>query len=337
MATSFPKRESRSIFVERNVQVSVLLWIACIAAIFPLSHGKLPFNRPVLAGVPLRVQVLLQAISPLPPLILMGVTYLLTRKRAVPDMSSRAPGASTALRETLVLWLYGACVLGLGQLLGRRLFGEGIGLHLNGSIFGPTRVQTPQEVWVWAAYNFVFYAAVPYLLFRKRGYSREALNLKSSNVQNDTLVIFVVLALESALELAGKGGLGVTRRQFMLGGLISFVVHVLGTGLPVMIFIYSILLPRYWRLTGSKSTTVLLGALSYAALHIFEYWTVYDSLPHAVLSVIFVVTTFFGPGLIKTYLTLRTGNAWVHLWAYHAIAPHVTSDTPIIVKILGIR
>jgi hypothetical protein len=41
--------------------------------------------------------------------------------------------------------------------------------------------------------------------------------------------------------------------------------------------------------------------------------------------------------MIKSYLTLRTGNAWVHLWAYHAIAPHVTSDTPIVVKIFGIR
>jgi hypothetical protein len=27
-----------------------------------------------------------------------------------------------------------------------------------------------------------------------------------------------------------------------------------------------------------------------------------------------------GPGMIKTVLTLRTGNAWVHVWAYHALA-----------------
>src|SRR5215469_17740355 len=45
----------------------------------------------------------------------------------------------------------------------------------------------------------------------------------------------------------------------------------------------------------------------------------------------------FGPGLIKSYLTLRTGNACVHLWAYHAIAPHVISDTPVVVKIFGIH
>jgi hypothetical protein len=44
--------------------------------------------------------------------------------------------------------------------------------------------------------------------------------------------------------------------------------------------------------------------------------------------VIFLMFQYFGPGMIKSVLTLRTGNTWVHLWAYHAIAPHVTVDTP---------
>ena len=42
------------------------------------------------------------------------------------------------------------------------------------------------------------------------------------------------------------------------------------------------------------------------------------------------------PGMVKAVMTLRTGNAWVHLWAYHAIAPHVIIDTPLIVAIFGI-
>jgi len=35
-------------------------------------------------------------------------------------------------------------------------------------------------------------------------------------------------------------------------------------------------------------------------------------------------------------LTLRTGNAWVHVWAYHAISPHTIVDTPLIAKIFRI-
>jgi hypothetical protein len=322
---------------ERSVHLALALWIAGFIAVLVLAQGSLPFNRPMLATLPYRTQLLVTLFQPVLPFILMAVTYLLTRRRVIPDMASRAPVRSLAARETLLLWLYGALVLGVGQIVGRRLFGEGIGLHLNGSLFGATRIQTPQEVWFWAGYNFLLYALVPYSVFRARGYSREALNLKSANLKNDTLVIFVVLALESAAELSASGIFKLNGHQLMTGALLSFVVHLLGTGLPVMIFIYSILLPRYLRITGSAATTVLLGALSYAVLHLFEYWTVYDSFRHALLSVIVVVLTFIGPGLIKSYLTLRTGNAWVHLWAYHAIAPHVTADTPVVVKIFHIH
>lgn len=54
------------------------------------------------------------------------------------------------------------------------------------------------------------------------------------------------------------------------------------------------------------------------------------------LSVIFLMFQYFGPGMIKSFLTLRTGNAWVHVWAYHAIAPHVTVDTTNIVNVFRI-
>jgi hypothetical protein len=326
-----------SLLRERSVQIALVIWVACGVAIFPLSHGTLPFNRPGLAGVAYRPQVIVAVFGWLYALIFMGVTYALTRRRAIPDMAARAPNVPMARRETLALWSYGAMVMAGGQAVGRKLFGEGIGLHLNGSLFGMTRMVTPQEVWIWAIYNFVLLAAVPYLVFRARGYSREALNLKSANLRNDTLVIVVVLAMESAFELLGSKILALTGYQILVGGAVSFLVHLLGTGLPAMIFIYSILMPRYMRLTGSAAATTLLGAVSYALVHLFEYWTVYDSAPHSTLSVIFILLTFVNPGLVKSYLTVRTGNAWVHLWGFHAIAPHVTSDTPMIVEIFGIR
>jgi hypothetical protein len=39
---------------------------------------------------------------------------------------------------------------------------------------------------------------------------------------------------------------------------------------------------------------------------------------------------------MKSYLTLRTANAWVHLWGYHAVTPHVTGDTTMIVDVFRI-
>ena len=209
-------------------------------------------------------------------------------------------------------------------------------MHLNGSLVGAARIQSPAEVYTWAAYNGVLLALVPYVIFRMRGYPNRSLNLRSTNLSNDVLVIVVVLAISIGLDLLGPNILQLTPHQQLVGGMLSFVLHLFGTGLPVMIFIYAILVPRYARLT-SPVTAFLLGALSYPTLHIFESWTRYDSLPHAALSIILVYLTFFPPGLMKSFLTFRTGNAWVHLWAFHAISPHVTVDTRLIVQDFHIR
>jgi hypothetical protein len=281
---------------QRSVQLAVLLWVAAILAIFPLSAAKFPLNRPLLAHLPVAAQVVAPIVVLVLVFVQMAVTYFLTRRRTVPDMAARAPDVATARREVWSLWAYGALVLLAGQRIGLRLFGEGIGLHLNGSLFGPTRMVSPREVWVWAFYNFIFFALVPYVVFRARGYSREALNLKSANLRNDTLVLFVIMALGSAVDLAGGGFLKLSPHQMLVGGSLTFITHLLGTGLPVMVFIYAILFPRYMKLTASPATAVLLGAVSYAAVHIFEYWTRYDSIPHALLSVVLVLLTFFPPG-----------------------------------------
>jgi hypothetical protein len=256
---------------ERSVQIAIVLWIAASFAVFLLSGTKSPLNRPRLGNVP----VIAEAIGPLVGVafvfLQMTVTYFLTRSRTLPDMASRAPAVPLARREVLLLWTYGGLVMLAGRWLGQRLFGEGIGLHLNGSLFGPTRMASPGEVWVWAFYNFIFIALVPYVVFRARGYSREALNLKSTNLRNDALMIFVIMATGSALDLFFGGFLKLSPHQMLAGGALTFITHLLGTGLPVMVFIYAILFPRYLKLTGSPPTTVLLGGLSYAVLHIFEY------------------------------------------------------------------
>jgi hypothetical protein len=40
--------------------------------------------------------------------------------------------------------------------------------------------------------------------------------------------------------------------------------------------------------------------------------------------------------MIKGVLTVRTGNAWVHALSYHAVAPHVIVDAPLMVQVFGI-
>jgi hypothetical protein len=94
------------------------------------------------------------------------------------------------------------------------------------------------------------------------------------------------------------------------------------------VLIYGIGLTRVQRLTGSVPVTAIIGGLLYALIHLFDGWTTYDSIRNGALSIIFLILQYFGPGLIKSVLTLRTGNTWVHVWGYHAIAPHATVDAP---------
>jgi hypothetical protein len=321
---------------DRVVWIGLAVWIVFSATIPYLSQGIVPFNQPALAALPYGARVMIEVLGPIVAFLTIGVVYALTRRRFV-DIAARAPERAIALRETLDLLVYGAVALIGGVFVGRLAGAHRIGLHLTGSMFGMIDSVSPREVWVWSLYNFTFYAAIPYLWFRRRGYSREQLCLKSSNPLNDTIVILVILAIGLAFDLPGNPILKLSGSQFAGGAALAFFYSFLGTGLPIMIFLTSILVPRYRKITGSTAATVVLGGFTYAAMHLTEYWTRYDTPSHSALSVIFIVLFFGGPGMVKAYLTLRTGNAWVHLWGYHVIWPHVSGDTPLFVKIFNLR
>jgi len=321
---------------QRSFQIALALWLLISVAAELLCHGTMPLPIGPHPDKP-AAMVISSSIALLFLVLEIGLVSLITRRRALPDLAARAPERGIALRETIALWLYGALVLLIGRFIGLHFFSESIAMHLNGSLVGATRVQSPVEVYTWAGYNATLIALVPYVVFRMRGYSNQQLNLTSSDLKSDVIVIAVVLAIGCFMDLTLDGNfLKLTHHQQIFGGLLSFCLHLFGTDLPVMIFIYSVLMPRYAKLTAPV-TAFLLGAASYPAMHVFESWTRYDSLAHSALSIIVVFLFFFPPGLMKSFLTLRTGNAWVHVWAFHAVSPHVTVDTRLIVRDLDIR
>jgi hypothetical protein len=325
-----------SVVRQRSFVVALILWVLISVGTLALCHGTMPLPLGPHPGKPI-AQVISSWIALIFLVLEAGLVVLITRKRALPDLAARSPERATALRESLYLWIYGAVVLLAGRVIGIHFFGEGIAMHLNGSLVGATRVQSPAEVYTWAAYNGILLGLIPYIVFRMRGYSDRQLNLHSDNLKSDTIVIAVVLGIGCFIDFAlGASFFKMSHHQQVVGGLLSFVLHLFGTDLPIMIFIYSILVPRYAKLF-SPFTAYLLGAASYPAMHVFESWTRYDSFPHAILSVFVVFLFFFPPGVMKSFLTWRTGNAWVHVWAFHAIAPHVTVDTRLIVSDFNIR
>jgi hypothetical protein len=327
----------RAVVVHRGVRLAATLWLVGSVVAVWLAQGSLPFDRPAVAALPFSLQVAMPTLGMIEVFVLMALTYLLTSSRAIPDMAARAPERRVALRETVGLLAYAFFGQVGGWLVGPALGYRPFSFHIAGTVFGCSTPPTPGEVGVWALYNFTVFAVVPYVYFRRR-YTNEELNLRSTNRRNDALVVFVILILESAVEVAmfDNNILRLSRHQASLGAPLTFLIYFVGTVLPTMVLIYSILLPRYLKLSGSTITAVLLGGLTYAGMHIVEGWSTFHSPRNMALSLMFVLFQYFGPGMIKSVLTLRTGNAWVHALGYHAVAPHVLIDTPLMVRVFGI-
>ncbi len=327
----------RAVLGHRGVQAAAALWVIAYVLVLWLADGTLPFDRPAVAKFPFITQLAAPSLTMTEIFVLMAITFLVTRRRLIPDIAARAPDRSIAIRETTGLLAYAALGQVGGWVLGPVLGFRPFSFHIAGTVFGCAVPPAPAELWTWALYNFLIFAVAPYLYFRRR-YSNTDLNLHSSNRRNDALLILIVLTLESAFELSvfDQNMFHLSARQMMLGVPLTFVVYFIGTVLPTMVLIYAILLPRYLRITGSAISTVLLGGLTYAAMHIVEGWSVFDSPRNVSLSLIFVLLQYFGPGMVKSVLTLRTGNAWVHALSYHIIAPHVIVDTPLVVRIFRI-
>ncbi|MEU5941906.1 hypothetical protein ABZ807_22585 [Micromonospora sp. NPDC047548] len=267
--------------------------------------------------------------------VLALLVWALTRHSA-PDIAGRAPAVPTARRETIGVLAYGLTAQLLGAAIGIALGWHPISFHLAGTLIGGHEPIGIPEALGWCAYNLTVYAVAPYLWFRRR-YDRTALCLRSSDRRRDLLVIGVVLAFSTVSQLVGLSAaiLALDPRQLTLGIPLTFTLYLLGTGLPTLVFVQAILVPRFARLTGT-SGAVLLGGLTYAALHLGDAWARFETVEQAVTSIGLVLLVYTFPGMFKAFLTVRTGNAWVHLWAYHAIAPHTLIDTPWIVRVFRI-
>ncbi len=278
MTTSTPNATpTRQRCLPRSILVTIGLWALVTLAIFLLSQGALPFHLPLYQakGTPYLGPIIGSESTLLVALAMIGLIYLVTARRAVPDMAARAPAIAVARAETLGLVGYGIVAQIGGALLGHVVGHYAISLHMPGTIFGLSGPYTPREAIVWASYNFVAYAVLPFAYFRwRRGYTREQLNLRSNNLRADILLIVVVLIAESIIELTTLSSaiFSLSGTQLVFGVGLTFVLYFFGTVLPIMIFIYSILLPRYLKLTNSVALTIILGGLTYAAVHVGDSW-----------------------------------------------------------------
>ncbi|MBB6669380.1 hypothetical protein [Cohnella nanjingensis] len=271
--------------------------------------------------------------------LLICLIVLITR--GYRDKQLQSPGRETSKKELPLLlgYMVFAQLLGLG--LGK-LFGfHAISFHLAGSIYGNHEHLELTEMLVWAFFNFIVYAVLPIVyLVLKKGYTLSQLNIISNkNVLRDTIIILVILIIESIVQLEGLSDalLHLSAKQILLGGFAAFSFNLFGTAIPTAVFLFAILYPRFKAVTNNAIVPIVLGGLAYTALHFFDSWMVFRSPGAFLASLSALFLQYFMPGVVKSVLTDRTGNPWVHMWAYHVIVPHVMIDTPHFVDTFDIK
>ncbi|TDF92811.1 hypothetical protein [Paenibacillus piri] len=272
-------------------------------------------------------------------LVLIGIIVLITRGYRNKQLMS--PGRESSKKEIYLLLGYMAFAQLLGFGLGKLLGFHAISFHLAGSIYGTHEHLKLAEMLVWSFYNFIMYAVLPVLYFTlKKGYTLSQLNIVSNqNVLRDTIIIIIIIVIESIVQLGGLSDalLSLTPRQIIFGGFAAFIFNLFGTAIPTAVFLFAILYPRFKAVANSAVIPIVLGGLTYTALHFFDSWMVFSSPGAFLASFSALFMQYFMPGVVKSVLTDRTGNPWVHMWAYHVFVPHVIIDTPHFVDSFDIR
>jgi hypothetical protein len=307
----------RELWANRWLQGFLVVWAAAVAYIALADRSVLPLSDQepwaYFSGV-------LGAAASL------AVLFRLARGTAPVD-SRNGPAFRDPARETAGLLVWMALVLAVGSLLDIRTHIAFVGL-----------AEGPQEMWagetarstlVWAAYNFVGLAVLPYLFFRYRlGYTPASMLLRFPRPRIWLPYFLVIGTLGFVFAITPE-----YTSTPLSAHLLTLVLFTVGSFLPIMITTQSLLTPRLAHLTGSWVTGAVLSAIAYAALNVTEAFLAWGTGAQVLLSLAWFMQVAFW-GLVKAITTLRTGNAWLHIATTHTI--HLV-EAPAVATTFSIR
>ena len=270
------------------------------------------------------------------PVVLLTVFLLLylTRKRPPVEWNELyAVDKKTAKKEA---WLSVGYLLLTQVILGLSF---NMGLHFPGTDIYSTGSHSQTDVWIWAVTYMITYTVLPLLWLRRRGFSLRKL-FSSLQWIRDLWIIVAYWALDffgpilaGATDFIG----GITASQYAQGVPLGIFFNALGAGLPVVVMMHMIFIPRVALLVKNKLTVIVLGGLFYSVFSIFDQGVDYSTLAIGLTSFTYVVMTQTLVGMGKATFTVVTGNPFIHFITLHVVSARVPFDTRMYIEIFKLK
>ena len=301
-----------------------LLWFisACVFFATQMSSSTVP---------PIAIDALSSLFLAYFPVLALCVFLLLflTRKREAFDWESLyRVDRDRAGQEVILAFAY---LLLTQWVLG--LYFE-VGLHFPGPhIYEAGRFDL-QNVLLWALVNSVVYVVVPLVWLCRSGLNLPKF-MRTLQWRRNIWILIAFWALDFfGPIIGGVDFFSLTTEQYVVGVPLSILVNTFGAGLPVVILMHVVLIPRLMLIYDSKLSVIAIAGLFYAVFSLFDPGVDYSSLNMTILSVSYIVMTQVLVGMGKATFTVVTANPFIHFATLHVLSARVPFDTAMYAEIV---
>lgn len=302
-----------------------MLW-AAVTITFFLLDSTVNYRPPIAEGA---LSSLLSAYLPVLALSVFLLLFL-TRKRSPIEWARDFHVDVTRARSQL--WL--VCAYLLITQIGLGYFWN-TGLHFPGPEVYERNTHHWQDVVSWMLLNGVFYIAIPIYWLRRTGLRVGDL-LRALEWRKNAWIIVAYWALDFfGPIIGGVNFFSLSGQQYAVGVPTSIAANTIGAGLPVVLLMHVILIPRLMVLFDCKLTVILLAGFFYAVFSLFDPGVDYSSVEAGALSVTYIVMTQVLVGMGKATFTVVTGNPLIHFITLHVLSARIPFDTEMYSNLIG--
>jgi len=275
------------------------------------------------------VSSLLFAYFPVLALCVFLLLYL-TRSRDAFDWEALySVNKEKAGMEVLTAFIY----LLVTQLILGLLFD--VGLHFPGPHVYESGSFAYQHVVLWTLVNSLVYVLVPLLWLHSKGLNIAEF-MRALQWRRNIWILITFWALDFfGPIIGGVPFFSLTAEQYLVGIPTSILVNTFGAGLPVVILMHVVLIPRLMLVYESKLVVISIAGLFYALFSLFDPGVDYSSLNMATLSVTYIVMTQVLVGMGKATFTVVTANPFIHFITLHVLSARVPFDTAMYAEIFN--